>query len=90
MLQVEIPPSTITVADFSSPTSATSSKRRNRCPCCNKKLGLIGFACKCGENFCAEHRMSESHNCGYNYQGEHKKRLETQLVRVVGEKIDKI
>ena len=90
MLQVEIPPSTITVADFSSPTSSTSSKRRNRCPCCNKKLGLIGFTCKCGENFCAEHRMSESHNCGYNYQDEHKKRLETQLVRVVGEKIDKI
>ena len=34
--------------------------------------------------------MSESHNCGYNYQDEYKKRLETQLVRVVGEKIDKI
>lgn len=87
MLQVEIPPSTITAAEFHSPTSA---KRKNKCPCCNKKLGLVFFTCKCGDNFCAEHRMSENHNCTYDYQNENKKRLESQLVKVVGEKISKI
>jgi len=86
MLQIEIPPSTITTSVFSSPTA----KKKNRCTCCNKKLGLVLFTCRCGDNFCAEHRMSENHNCTYDYQNENKKRLELQLIKVAGEKISKI
>jgi|LauGreDrversion4_2_1035121.scaffolds.fasta_scaffold1381684_2 predicted nucleic acid binding AN1-type Zn finger protein len=86
MLTVEIPhPSTMTVAEFSSPAS-----KKSRCPCCKKKLGLIFFTCKCGGNYCAEHRMGEHHACTFDYKQEATKRLEEQLVRVVGEKISKI
>ena len=84
MLAVEIPPSTITTAEFTSPV------KRNRCICCNRKLGLIGFTCKCGGSYCAEHRMSEQHDCTYDYKKEGSKRLETQLVKVVADKISKI
>ena len=85
MLSVTIPPSTITTAEFRTPNA-----KKNRCPCCNKKLGLIPFTCKCGGNYCAEHRMSEHHNCTYDYRMDAARRLEAQLVKVVADKVDKI
>lgn len=91
MLSVQIPPSTITLAEFNSPTNKdTITKKKNRCPCCNKKLGLIVFSCKCGENFCAEHRLSDSHNCSFDYQAENRRKLSLDLVKVESKKIDKI
>ncbi|XP_051142352.1 zinc finger A20 and AN1 domain-containing stress-associated protein 5-like [Andrographis paniculata] len=35
---------------------------------CRKRIGLIGFRCRCGEVFCSEHRYSDRHNCGYDYK----------------------
>nr|XP_043631988.1 zinc finger A20 and AN1 domain-containing stress-associated protein 5-like [Erigeron canadensis] len=45
-------------------------KRRvvNRCSGCKKKVGLIGFRCRCGEMFCSEHRYSDRHDCSYDYK----------------------
>ncbi len=77
----------ITMATASG-TSAPSKK--NRCDCCNKKLGLVMFTCKCGGNYCGEHRINEAHNCTYNYYEESKKLLSAQLPKVVGQKIDRI
>ena len=31
---------------------ASTSKVKNRCECCNKKVGLMGFECRCGNTFC--------------------------------------
>ena len=85
MLSVKIPPpSTCTAAVFTPP------EKKNRCSCCNKKVGLLGFSCKCGGNYCAEHRMSEHHACTHDYRQEAVKRLEEQLVKVVGEKMSRI
>ncbi|KAL3645112.1 hypothetical protein CASFOL_010292 [Castilleja foliolosa] len=35
---------------------------------CRKKLGLIGFRCRCGDVFCSEHRYSDRHDCSYDYK----------------------
>ncbi|KAL2488006.1 Zinc finger A20 and AN1 domain-containing stress-associated protein 5 [Forsythia ovata] len=35
---------------------------------CRKKIGLIGFRCRCGEMFCSEHRYSDRHDCSYDYK----------------------
>jgi len=32
-------------------------------PLCRKKVGLLGFACRCGGVFCATHRLYEDHAC---------------------------
>lgn len=85
MLSIEIPPSTITVAEFSSPNN-----KKSRCPCCNKKLGLVFFTCKCGGNYCAQHRLDSAHDCKYDYKAEYTKQLEKDLVKVVGEKLNKL
>ena len=42
---------------------------------CKKKLGLLGFACKCEKNFCANHRASEVHKCTFDFHEKHKKDL---------------
>jgi predicted nucleic acid binding AN1-type Zn finger protein len=35
----------------------------SRCVICQKKVGILGFECKCQETFCEKHRMMESHQC---------------------------
>ncbi|KAJ3696867.1 hypothetical protein LUZ61_000572 [Rhynchospora tenuis] len=40
----------------------------NRCLVCNKKVGIPGFRCRCGELFCAKHRYSDMHDCSYDYK----------------------
>ncbi len=44
-------------------------------PDCKKKLGLLGFDCRCKHQFCAAHRAAEAHNCSYDYQQDGKKEL---------------
>lgn len=42
----------------------------NRCSGagCRRKLGLMGFRCRCGDMFCSEHRYSDRHDCSYDYK----------------------
>ena len=35
----------------------------SRCEVCNKKVGLLGFVCKCEHVFCEKHRLREQHSC---------------------------
>lgn len=35
---------------------------------CRKRIGLMGFRCKCGDVFCSEHRYSDRHECSYDYK----------------------
>ena len=43
-------------------------KKKNRCPVCNKKMGLMPFECKCGKSFCILHKDPEAHNCTYDFK----------------------
>ena len=40
----------------------------NRCWTCNKKVGLLGFKCKCEYVFCGEHRLAEAHECDFDFK----------------------
>ncbi len=77
-------------APISSIITGPTTSKKNRCGCCSKKLGLIPFTCKCGRDFCAEHRYEDKHNCTYDYKAENKKKLSNDLVKVTGEKIERI
>ena len=38
---------------------------------CNKRIrpvDTIMASCKCGKQFCTTHRLSEMHDCSYNYK----------------------
>lgn len=44
------------------------ARRVNRCAGCRKRVGLMGFQCRCGKLFCAEHRYSDRHDCSFDYR----------------------
>ncbi len=62
---------------------------KSRCMHCSKKTGLLGFECKCGFSFCKNHRMPESHNCGFDHMAHEKKILERNNPVIKSEKLEK-
>ncbi|KAJ4831284.1 hypothetical protein Tsubulata_038029 [Turnera subulata] len=71
--------STPAAADKVSPTPSNSitadsvgkaspAAIKNRCEGCNKKVGLTGFACRCGEVFCGKHRYPKDHCCTFDFR----------------------
>nr|GEZ15314.1 zinc finger A20 and AN1 domain-containing stress-associated protein 1-like [Tanacetum cinerariifolium] len=43
-------------------------KVTNRCFDSNKKVGVMGFKCRCGETFFGMHRYPEEHKCDFDYK----------------------
>lgn len=62
----------------------------NRCSCCRKKVGLLGFTCKCGLLLCAAHRYAEAHDCSHDYASEGRARLAAANPLVQAAKVQKI
>ncbi|KAK9147589.1 hypothetical protein Scep_006346 [Stephania cephalantha] len=54
----------------------SASGAKNRCSCCNKKVGLLGFKCKCGSTYCGDHRYPEKHECSFDYKKVGREQLE--------------
>ncbi|XVF51616.1 hypothetical protein PTKIN_Ptkin04bG0198600 [Pterospermum kingtungense] len=44
-------------------------KQANRCFVCRKRVGLIGFKCKCGSTLCGDHRYPQNHECSFDFKG---------------------
>ena len=70
----------------------SSSVKKMRCEhgYCRVKLSLTAFPCRCGKLFCPSHRHSEDHSCTYDFKEEESKRLGSQLVKISGNKLDKV
>jgi len=60
-----------------------------KCGACRKKIGLFGFVCKCGGEFCIAHRAHEDHPCTYDYKKEAREELAERLAKglCIAEKI---
>lgn len=69
----------------SNPTTTT-----NRCHACNKRVGLLGFPCRCGNTFCAKHRYFNEHNCQFDYKKFGRDAIAKQNPDMKPKKIDKI
>ncbi|XP_050156330.1 zinc finger A20 and AN1 domain-containing stress-associated protein 1-like [Malus sylvestris] len=70
-----------TLSDSSSATAAVISSlpsqssqgssdlsQKKRCLSCKKRVGPIGFECRCGGVFCGKHRYPEEHSCSVDYK----------------------
>ncbi|GAB4851578.1 Zinc finger A20 and AN1 domain-containing stress-associated protein 8 [Ancistrocladus abbreviatus] len=62
----------------------------SRCSTCHKRVGLLGFSCKCGYLFCAAHRYSDKHNCLFDYRAAAQDALAKANPVIKAEKLDKI
>jgi hypothetical protein len=61
-----------------------------RCMSCNKKVRLLGFACRCGGTFCSMHRYADGHPCSFDYKKADREKIAQQNPLVVASKLDKI
>ncbi|XP_022842733.1 zinc finger A20 and AN1 domain-containing stress-associated protein 4-like [Olea europaea var. sylvestris] len=62
----------------------------SRCFTCRKKVGLMGFRCRCGTTFCGSHRYPEQHGCTFDFKGMGKEAIAKANPVVKAEKLEKI
>lgn len=65
-------------------------KSKKRCYACNRRVGLTGFKCRCGDLFCAQHRYSDMHDCSFDYKTAGRLAILKANPVVKAPKIDKI
>lgn len=61
----------------------------SRCHKCNKRLGLLGFSCRCGGIFCRPHLHAEEHACSFDYQQLGRQTIQSRNPKVVSAKVDR-
>ncbi|KAF8779061.1 hypothetical protein HU200_003026 [Digitaria exilis] len=71
-------------------STAPAAKAANRCASCNKKVGLLGFGCRCGGTFCSVHRYAEKHSCNFDFKTADREQIAKKNPLVVAPKINKI
>ena len=59
--------------------SNTTKKKSKKCAMCSKKVGLLGFTCRCGGVYCGVHRYEADHDCSFNFADNGMKILEKKL-----------
>jgi len=71
--------------DYTGLPDVPLQKNKKRCYKCNKKVGFLGFACKCGFVFCDFDRYAQRHDCTFDFQSHI--RQKQVLTKVAPEKI---
>lgn len=77
-------------AEVAKPAKRKVQKNKGRCWECKKRVGLLGYTCKCEYVFCSNHRMAEQHDCDFDFKTEGKELLANKLDKCVAEKVSKI
>ncbi|KAI4985425.1 hypothetical protein ZWY2020_018055 [Hordeum vulgare] len=72
------------VASVKQPPVAAS-----RCAACRKKVGLLGFLCRCEGTFCSVHRYSDKHDCGFDYKTAGQEQIVKHNPIVISDKISR-
>ena len=65
-------------------------KNRSRCFSCNKKVGLLGFECRCGYVYCSNHRHAMDHACTFDYATFDREKLAKANPVVAPSKLDRV
>ena len=79
--------STNEVEEVISLNNNKNMKKKKRCKNCNRKVGLIGFECRCGGMFWM-HRYLEDHVCMVNLKNTDSQTLEKQNSLCMGDKLE--
>ena len=79
-----------TTAQLEPTIAKKPKKQKNRCVICRKKVGILGFSCKCSNeksHFCSTHRYPDAHDCTYDFKAEYQNQLRESLPKVVADKV---
>ncbi|CAO2201959.1 unnamed protein product [Urochloa humidicola] len=89
--QPAAPAETSAAATSSSSAAPVAAKAKpSRCASCNKKVGLLGFVCRCGGTFCSVHRYTDKHPCDFDFKAADREQIAKKNPLVVAPKINKI
>jgi len=61
--------------------------KKPRCHACRKKVGMLGFECRCGHLFCAVHRHPDTHSCSIDYKAMDRERLRRDNQKVEADRV---
>lgn len=64
--------------------------RRIRCFACRKKVGPMGFPCRCGEVFCEQHRYPENHDCDFDHKATERQKIQDDNPVVISERVRRV
>ena len=53
---------------------------KKKCFFCEKKIGILGFDCKCGNYYCLKHRLPELHHCEFDHRLNDRNILKEQIL----------
>ncbi|KAI5011961.1 hypothetical protein ZWY2020_024095 [Hordeum vulgare] len=65
----------------------TKTSTKKRCSTCQKKVGLMGFVCRCGATYCGAHRHADAHTCFFDYKAASREQIARQNPLVVAPKM---
>ncbi|CAN1180548.1 Zinc finger A20 and AN1 domain-containing stress-associated protein 10 [Linum perenne] len=63
---------------FGNASLAAKLEDKKKCGSCKKRVGLLGFKCRCARVFCGKHRYPEEHGCTFDHVAFGKRILEKQ------------
>ncbi|GAB4859599.1 hypothetical protein Ancab_011073, partial [Ancistrocladus abbreviatus] len=69
---------------------ATAMAVQSRCGSCRRRVGLLGFKCRCGTVFCGNHRYPEQHECSFDFKSMEREAIAKADPVVKSQKLDKI
>lgn len=78
------------VSAVAEPSAGVAVVRPNKCSACRKRVGLMGFTCRCGITFCGTHRYPEQHGCGFDFKAAGRESIARENPLVKAEKLRKI
>lgn len=88
--QVKIIESTLPIVNVDVEVEVEAEAKPNRCIICRKKVGLMGFKCRCGTLFCGTHRYPEVHVCIFDFKSIGREVIAKENPLVKAEKLEKI
>ncbi|CAL5012670.1 unnamed protein product [Urochloa decumbens] len=96
--KVDLAPAQSAAPEISTATSSSApaveapvaKAKPSRCASCNKKVGLLGFVCRCGGTFCSVHRYTDKHPCDFDFKAADREQIAKKNPLVVAPKINKI
>lgn len=75
-------------ADQTAKAVLQSQTDHTKCWSCTKKVGLLGFKCRCAYTFCSKHRDADKHSCTFDYKKAHQEKLKKELQPCVKDKVE--
>ncbi|CAN8325896.1 unnamed protein product [Cochlearia groenlandica] len=87
-LEPETEPSHASMTSLAAAEQTVATKPR--CGTCERKVGLLGFNCRCGHVFCGSHRYPEEHSCPFDYKQSGRVALAKQLPLIRTDKLQKL